>query len=146
MRKLAYGMLLFYPSVQGPFWDSWCKKPQIPTFCSFVSPKQIKFCWHQYKTWIEQDKANCLEWDKFKTFLQKSFIESTAFTNIIWNKIKRDMQYQQKKVQDWASYLKHLQYILIEFDMGYTPIKDVLYWNFYKGLQPSIRLWIDKKG
>ena len=40
--------------------------------------------------------------------------------------MKRDSQYQQKKVQDWASYLKYLQSILLEFDMRYTPTEDIL--------------------
>ena len=63
----------------------------------------------------------------------------------IWTKIKRDSQHQQEEAQDWASYLQYLKSILIEFNPRCTFIKNVLCQYFYKGLRPSIRLWIDKK-
>ena len=50
------------------------------------------------------------------------------------------------ELQDWASHLQHLKSILVEFDPGCTPAKDVLCRYFYKGLGPFIRLQIDKKG
>ena len=84
--------------------------------------------------------ATSSTWDKFKAFFKKSFGELTAFLNNIWSKIKRDTQYQQEEVQDWASYLKHFQSILVQFDTKCAPKKDVLCHYFYKGLKPLIRL------
>lgn len=43
------------------------------------------------------------------------------------------------------SYLKQLLSILIEFDIKYTLIKNILGRYFYKNLRPLIKLWIDKK-
>ena len=63
----------------------------------------------------------------------------------IWSKIKRDSQYQQEEVQDWATYLEHVQSILMEFDAKYAPSKDLLVWYFYEGLRPSIKLWINEE-
>lgn len=48
------------------------------------------------------------------------------FINNIWSKNKQDSQYQHKEVQDWTSYLKHLQSTLMEFNMKYAPIEDIL--------------------
>ncbi len=33
-----------------------------------------------------------------------------------WTKIRRDSQYQQDEVLDWAAYLEHLRAVLKEFD------------------------------
>lgn len=40
----------------------------------------------------------------------------SAVVDTISGKAKRDSQYQQEEVQDWASHLEHLQAILLEFD------------------------------
>ena len=108
--------------------------------------ERINFRWQQHKARTERNRANPLTWDKFKAFLRKSLGESTAFVNSIWSKIKRDSQYQQEEVQDWASHLEHLQSILLEFDTRCAPTEDVLCRYFYEGLRPSIRLWIDEEG
>ena len=118
---------------------------RVPFAASFLR-ERINFRWQQHKTRTERDRANPLTWDEFKAFLRKSLGESTAFVNSIWSKIKRDSQYQQEEVQDWASHLEHLQSILLEFDTRCAPTEDVLCRYFYKGLRPSIRLWIDEKG
>ena len=55
--------------------------------------------------------------DKLKDFLQKNFRDSRVFVNSIYKKVKRDSQYQDKSVQDWAAYLEYLQSIRIEFDL-----------------------------
>ena len=39
----------------------------------------------------------------------------------IWSRVKRDSQYQQEEVQDWALHLEHLQSILNEFDAAGAP-------------------------
>ena len=69
-------------------------------------------------------------WVKFKDFLRKNFGNFKVFVNSIWKKVKRNTQYQDKSVQDWAAYLKYLQSILIEFDLGYAPKKDTIIQNF----------------
>ena len=81
-----------------------------------------------------------------RPFSKKVFGKSTVFVNSIWSKIKKDSQYQQEEVQDWASHLEHLQSILLEFDTRCAPTEDVLCRYFYEGLRPSIRLWIDEEG
>lgn len=120
--------------------------PQRIFFAALFLQDRINFCWQQHKTQVEWDRIAPLTWDKFKTFLQQSFGESIAFVNNIWGKIKKDSQYQQEKVQDWASHLQYLQSILVEFDFWYAFTKDVLCRYFYKDLRLSIRLWIDKEG
>ena len=37
--------------------------------------------------------------------------------------MKRDSEYQDKSIQDWATYLKYLQSILIEFGLDYASKK-----------------------
>ena len=59
--------------------------------------------------------------------------------------MKRDSKYQQEEMQDWASHLIHLLSILQEFDTKYVSSKKVLCQHFYKGIKPSIKLWIDEK-
>ena len=118
---------------------------RVPFAASFLRDR-TNFRWQQHKRWEERDRAASLNWDKFKAFLQQSLGESTAFVNSIWSKIKRDSQYQQEEVQDWASHLLHLQSVLVEFDTKCAPAEDVLCRYFYEGLRPSIRLWINKEG
>ncbi len=55
-----------------------------------------------------------------------------------WTKIRRDSQYQQKKVLDWAPHLEHLQAVLKEFDPSSAPNKITLICYFQEGLRPSI--------
>ncbi len=62
-----------------------------------------------------------MTWDKFKTFLKKSLGESNAFVGHVWFKLREDAQYQLKEVQNWAAHLKHLQFILLEFDVNNAP-------------------------
>ena len=57
-----------------------------------------------------------MTWPEFKEFLRKNLGDSKAFVDSVWKKVKRDSQYQDESVQDWAAYLEYLQSILIEFD------------------------------
>ena len=50
-----------------------------------------------------------------------------------------DSQYQLKEVYDWASYLEHLQSILMEFDPAAAPTELMIVRYFEKGLKPSIK-------
>lgn len=65
--------------------------------------------------------------------------------NSIWSKIKRNAQYQQEEVQDWAFHLEHLQCILVKFDIRCALTEKILCRYFYKGLKSLIRLWIDEE-
>ena len=71
-----------------------------------------------------------MTWVKFKNFLWKKLGDSKAFIDSIWKKVKRDSQYQDKSVQDWATHLEYLQSILIELDSEYAPEKDTMIWYF----------------
>ena len=67
-----------------------------------------------------------MTWHEFKDFLWKNLRNSKTFVNNIWSKIKRDFQYQNKLIQDWAVHLKYLQSILIQFDLDYAPKKGTM--------------------
>ena len=84
-----------------------------------------------------------ITWEKFKTFLYQSLGDSRAFVDSYWAKIKRDSQYQQEHVLDWAAYLEHLQAVFQEFDSVAAPNKDTMIWYFRKDLRPSIRAQLD---
>ncbi len=60
-----------------------------------------------------------------------------------WTKIKRDSQYQQEEVLNWAADLEYLQALLKEFDLTNTPNKITLIRYFREGLRPSIWAKLD---
>ena len=84
-----------------------------------------------------------MTWVKFKDFLQKNLGDSRAFVDSIWKKVKRNSQYQDKSVQDWAAYLEYLQFILIEFDLECAPEEGTIIWYFWEGLCPSVKVEIE---
>ena len=79
-----------------------------PFFCG-----KINFCWQQQKLGVEQERANFITQEQFEVFVKKSLEDSTLFMDNILNKIKKDSQYQQEEVQDWAFHLKYPQFILM---------------------------------
>lgn len=84
--------------------------------------------------------------DRFQGFLRKNLGDSRAFVNSIGSRVKRDSQYQHKKVQDWASHLEHLQAILIEFDTDGAPEKSDLIHFLRKEHNPLVKLRWDNVG
>ena len=54
------------------------------------------------------------------------------------------LQYQLEEVYDWASYLEHLQSILIEFDPAAALMESTMVRYFEKSLKPSIKAEIDQ--
>lgn len=52
------------------------------------------------------------------------------------------MQYQSKSMLDWAFHLKHLQFILLEFDANSALGEFIIIKYFQKYLKPSIRVTI----
>ena len=64
--------------------------------------------------------------------------DNWAFTNNIYSKFRWDSQYQAKFVLDWATHLKHLKSILLEYDLVEAAIKFIIFENFRKGLKPFV--------
>ena len=117
---------------------------RTPFAASFLRGR-ISFRWHQHKRRNQAAEAP-LPWIEFKAFLRKSIGDSRSFVDTIWNKIRRDSQYQQEEVQDWASHLEHLQSILIEFDADGAPEESTLIRYFRDGLKPSIKAQMEQRG
>ena len=80
---------------------------RIPFAASFLRDR-INFRWQQYKRKHEAESTVPITWEEFKTFLRQSLRDSQAFVDSYWAKIKRDSQYQQDDVLDWAAHLEHL--------------------------------------
>ena len=87
-----------------------------------------------------------MTWVEFKDFLRKNLGDSRAFVDSIWKKVKRDSQYQDESVQDWAAHLEYLQSILIEFDSEWAPEEGTMIWYFREGLRPSVRVEMEQRG
>ena len=71
-----------------------------------------------------------MTWIEFKDFLRKNLGDSRAFVDSIWKKVKRNFQYQNESIKDWATYLEYLQSILIEFNLECTPKEGTMIWYF----------------
>ncbi len=63
-----------------------------------------------------------------------------------WTKIRRDSQYQQEDVLDWAAHLEHLQAVLKEIDPSHAPNETTLIRYFREGFRPSIQAQLDHRG
>ena len=57
----------------------------------------------QYKRRHRGEKLTPITWTEFKAFVQKNLVESKLFIDSIWEKLKRDLQYQLEEVYNWAS-------------------------------------------
>ena len=104
------------------------------------------FRWQQHKAKNAGETDVPLTWEEFKAFLRRSLGESQAFVDSIWRTIRRDSQYQQEKVMDWAADLEHLQTVLKEFYSAAAPNKEVLICNCCDGMRPSIRAETNERG
>ena len=87
-----------------------------------------------------------MTWVKFKDFFRKNLRDSRAFVDSIWKKVKRDSQYHDKSVQDWAAPPEYLQSILIEFDPKCAPKEDTMIQYFRECLRPSVRVEMEERG
>ena len=87
------------------------KDPNYIFFATSFLRDRINFCWQQYKRKHKAKSIVLITWEEFKTFLCQSLGDSRAFINNYWAKIKRDSQYQQKDILDWAAHLEHLQVV-----------------------------------
>ena len=88
----------FYQQCEDDFETAEAKGHKRVSFAALFLCRKIYFCWQQYKFCIEQEKANLVTWEEFKTFLKKSLGDLTLFVDNIWSKIKRDSWYQQEKI------------------------------------------------
>ncbi len=93
----------------------------------------------KHKRKLEGKSSVPISLDKFKVFFCKMLRDSRAFVDSYWSKIRRDFQYQQEEVQDWAAYLEHLQAVLNEFDLKSAPNKTNPICYFQKELRLSIQ-------
>ncbi len=117
---------------------------RIPFVASFLQD-QINFRWQQHKRKLEAESSVPISWDEFKVFLRKALGDSWAFVDSYWTKIRRDSQYQQEEVLDWAAHLEHLQAVLKEFDPSGAPNETILIRYFREGLRPSIQAQLDHR-
>ncbi len=82
--------------------------PNRILFAASFLRDRINFCWQQHKRKLEAESLVLISWDKFKAFLRKALGDSRTFVDNYWTKIRRDSQYQQEEVLDWAAHLEHL--------------------------------------
>ncbi len=119
--------------------------PNRISFAASFLWDRINFRWQQHKRKLEAESSIPISWDKFKTFLRKALGDSRAFVDSYWTKIRRDSQYQQEVVLDWAAHLEHLQAMLKKFDPIGAPNKTILICYFRERLRPSIRAQLDHR-
>ena len=117
------------------------KGPNCILFAVLFLRDCINFQWQQYKR--KQDNSILISWDKFKAFFWQNLRDSWAFVDSYWAKIKRDSQYQQEDILDWAVHLEHLKAVLRKFDSVTAPNDDSLTQYFRKGLRLSIWAQLD---
>ena len=86
-----------------------------------------------------------MTWEEFKNFLQKSLGNDWAFANSIFSQFRRVSQYQQDSVLEWAAHLKHLQSILLAYDLIKALAKPTMLRYFQEGLQSSILVKLQNK-
>ena len=115
--------------------------------CTFFATtflrSSISFRWAQHKR--RHKCAGFIMWSKFKAFFRKDFVSSQAFIDSIWNKFRRDSQFQLEKARDWASYFQDLQSILLEFDLIRTLNELIMICYFREDFKPSIKVKMKKK-
>ena len=59
--------------------------------------------------------------------------------------MKKNSQYQDKSVQEWATHLKYLQSILFKFDTELVFEKGTIICYFCKGLNLSLQVEIEQR-
>ena len=107
-------------------------------FCDTVSLR-----WAQHKR--HHKSTTPITWPEFKNFFQKDLGNFQAFIDSIWNKFRRDSQYQLKETRDYASYFQYLQLILVEFDTIGAPNELTMICYFQEGLKSSIKVKIEQQ-
>ncbi len=101
-------------------------EPNRILFTASFLRDRINFRWQQHKRKLEAESSVPIPWDEFKVFFRKTLRDSRAFMDSYWTKIRRDSQYQQEEVLDWATHLEHLQVVLKEFNPTGAPNETTL--------------------
>ena len=122
---------------------SWAIETNWTPFVASFFCENIIVWWTKFKH-CRDKKVAPITWTEFKAFLQKNLWKSKLFVNSIWNKNKKDSQYQLEEIYDWALYLKYFQSIFIKFDLIATLTKSSMVRYFEKSLKPSIKVEIDQ--
>ena len=133
----------FCPQYKDYFETARVKRPNRILFAALFLRGLITQQWFQHKR--RHNGATLMTWQEFKDFLQKNFEDSRTFIDGIWRKLKRDSQYQDKSVEDWAAQLNYLQFILIEFDPDCAPEERTIIWYFREGLWPSVKVKTEQR-
>ena len=100
--------------------------------------------WKQFKHCNRGEELTPITWTEFKAFLRKNLGEYKSSVDSIWRKLKRDSQSQLEEIYNWASHLKHLQSILLEYDPIAIPTEVTMVRYFEEGLKPSIKAEMDQ--
>ena len=146
---LYYGNLYmdcyqFCQECEDDFKTAAAKRPNRILFAALFLRGLVTQQWLQHK--IRCDGAVLMTWVKFKDFLQKNLRDSKAFIDTIWKKVKRDSQYQDKSVHDWAPHLEYLQSILIEYNPECALEEGIMIWYFRQSLRPSGKVKTKQRG
>ena len=120
------------------------KKSNKILFAASFLRKSVTRQWLQHKQRL--DRAAPMTCPEFKDFFQKNFGDSRAFIDGIQSKMKRDFQYQDKLVQEWAAHLKYLQLMLFKFDAEWVSGKATKICYFREALKPSVQAEIEQCG
>ena len=129
----------FCQQYEDHFATAGAKGPNRIMFAAFFLRDHINFCWQQYKRKYEAESTFLITWEEFKTFFCRSLRDSRAFVDSYWAKIKRDSQYQQEDVLDWAAHLEPLQAVFWEFDSLAAANEDTMIRYFWEDLWLSIQ-------
>ena len=141
--KLHMDCYHFCQQCKDHFEISWATGTNRTPFAASFLCGNISVRWTQFKR-RQGGEVAPITWTEFKAFLRKNLGESKSFVDSIWKKLKKDSQYQLEEVYDWASHLKYLQSILIEFDPLAAPTESTMVRYFEEGLKPSIKAEIDQ--
>ena len=134
----------FCQQCEDHFKTAGAKRSNRILFAALFLRKSVTRRWFQHKQ--RRNGAIPMTWPEFKEFFQKNLGDSRAFVDSVWKKVKRDSQYQDKSVQDWAAHLEYLQSILIEFNSKWAPKEGMMFRYLREGLCPSVRVKIEQRG
>lgn len=117
------------------------KKLNRISFAVLVFRRLVIQHWYQHKCHSKAKVTIILA--EFKSFLWKNRGDDQTFPNNIFDRFKRDFQYQLESILDWAAHLKHLQFILLKYDLTGAPNKSTMLKYFRKSLKLFILAELD---
>ena len=120
------------------------KKPNRNPFVALLLYGLVTQRWIQHKR--RRNGAVAMTWPEFKEFFRKNLGDFRTFVDSVLKKVKRNSQYQDKSVQDWAALLEYLQSILIEFDSEWALEEGTMIWYFWEGFCPLVTVKMEQRG